>query len=313
MRHLSVSVVAHGSRRHAVSPADPVAVVTAESRNEVVAVDLRTGGIRARVRLPVDPENVVVGGTVVVVSARAGTVTTLDPQTLRVSAELRGFSSPHIPALAPGGQDAYVTDDRAGTLTAVRLRGPSVLARLSVGAGAHHLTFSPNGRRVWIALGESARTVVIVDIADPAHPRVLRRFDPGFAAHDMQFSPSGGEVWISAAGAPDVTVLGAGTRRVLFRVPVGPPPQHIAFDHGSAYLTSGYGGSIEKVDPATGRILARARTPYGSFELDAGGGYVVTSSLFRGTLAVFDRGLRLRRIVPVAPSTRDVAIVAVRR
>ena len=40
---------------------------------------------------------------------------------------------------------------------------------------------------------------------------------------------------------------------------------------------------------ATGAIVRRTRAPYGSFDLDAAGRYVVTSSLFRGTLAVYDR------------------------
>jgi hypothetical protein len=61
-----------------------------------------------------------------------------------------------------------------------------------------------------------------------------------------------------------------------------------------------------------GRILARARSPYGSFELDSADGYVATSSPLRGTLAIYDIRLRLRRIVQQAPATRDVAIVSQR-
>jgi YVTN family beta-propeller protein len=179
-----------------------------------------------------------------------------------------------------------------------------------VGPGAHHLTFNPDGKRAWIALGESARTIAILDITDRAHPRVLRRFDPGFAAHDVVFSPDGRDVWVSAANGPDVSVIDARTLRVLFRVAVGRPPQHIAFDHANAYLTSGYGGTIEQVDATTGRILARARSPYGSFELDAADGYVGTSSLLRGTLAIYDTRLRLRRTVQLAPATRDLAIIS---
>ena len=62
----------------------------------------------------------------------------------------------------------------------------------------------------------------------------------------------------------------------------------MAFAGRFAYLTSGYGGVIEKVDAATGRAVNRAAAPYGSFELDAGQGFVVASSLLRGTVAIFD-------------------------
>ena len=74
------------------------------------------------------------------------------------------------------------------------------------------------------------------------------------------------------------------------------------------YLTSGYGSVIEKVDAATGRVTARARSPYGSFELAVGQGYVVTSSLLRGTLAIYDSQLNQVRVVHLAPATREVAI-----
>jgi len=68
-----------------------------------------------------------------------------------------------------------------------------------VGAGAHHLSFSPDQGRTWVALGESARTIVTLDTGDVAHPRVTGRFDPGFAVHDLSFSPDGQRVWITAS------------------------------------------------------------------------------------------------------------------
>lgn len=91
-------------------------------------------------------------------------------------------------------------------------------------------------------------------------------------------------------------------------MPVGRGPQHVAFAGRFAYVTSGYGSTIERVDAATGRILTRARSPHGSFELAAGDGYVVTSSLLRGTLAIYTPALKLVRVVHLAPATREVAL-----
>ena len=65
---------------------------------------------------------------------------------------------------------------------------------------------------------------------------------------------------------------------------------------------------IEQVDPSTGRINRRESSPYGSSELDAGQGYVVASSLVRGTLAIYDPELKLLHVVHLAPATREVAI-----
>jgi hypothetical protein len=113
---------------------------------------------------------------------------------------------------------------------------------------------------------------------------------------------------VTAAEGPDVTVLDAIDRHVLFRVPVGPPPQHVALTERYAYLTSGYGSTIELLDARTGHIIHRARTPYGSFELSADSRFVVVSSLLRGTLAIFTPQLKLVRVVHLAPATREVAL-----
>ena len=54
--------------------------------------------------------------------------------------------------------------------------------------------------------------------------------------------------------------------------------------------------------------MKRVPAPYGSFELDAGQGYVVASSLLRGTLAIYNPQLELLRVVHLAPAAREVAI-----
>lgn len=59
---------------------------------------------------------------------------------------------------------------------------------------------------------------------------------------------------------------------------------------------------------ADGRVVRRVRAPYGSFELAAADGYVVTASLLNGDEAVFTPGLRLLRIRRLAPATRDVSV-----
>ena len=276
-----------------------VALVTAEGENSLVAVSLPDGRVIRRVTLPADPENVVAQaeGPAVVVSSKGHAVTVLAWHSLRIVATFRDFRSPHLAAITPDG-DLSVID-----LAPLRL-----VRRLYVGLGAHHLSFSGDGRRLWIALGERARRIVVVNTATSDRPRVRTTFDPGFAAHDLAFSPDGRRVWVTSDADGGVRVLDAATHHLHYTVVGGTPPQHLAFGRGDvAYVTSGYGNTIEMVDSRNGRVLRRVAAPHGSFNVTTLAGTVLTSSLLRGTVAEFDSRLHLLRTVEVASATRDVA------
>jgi DNA-binding beta-propeller fold protein YncE len=287
----------------------PQALVTTETENRLAVVDLPSGRIARQITLPADPEFVAADRhVVVVVSPAAGAVSVLDRSSLHPIGILRGFGSPHIAELSPDGRYAYVTDDARGELAVIRLRDAHLVARIPVGAGAHHLGVRPDGGQLWIALGESARTIVIVETSDPARPRVIGQFDPGFAAHDLLFAPGGRRVWITPASSSDVGVFSTQTHRMLFGVPAGAPPQHVAFAGERAYLTSGYGSQIEMARIGSGRVLKVVHAAYGSFNLDVSAGFVAVASLLRGTLSVYDDRLRLLHVERVAPAARDVTI-----
>lgn len=291
------------------SGGNAVALVTAETKNELLAVSLPPLHVLRRVRVAADPQNVAVVGAsaVIVVSPKSHAVTVLTPG-LRVVRVFRSFQAPHLAAIFPDGKHVYVTDDATGTLTVIELTRPSIVARVFVGVGAHHLALSPDGNRAWIALGEHARTIVILDTASIVHPRVVDRFDPGFAAHDLGFNAADGRVWVTSDSDDRVRVFAAATHRVAFSVPVGPPPQHVAFGPlGQAYLTSGYGSRIVAAS-RFGSVMRTARVPYGSFNVATAGDFVVTSSLLRGTVTELNAQLHVVGMLKVAPAARDVAI-----
>ena len=278
----------------------PIALVTAETENELLAVSLPPHRVLARVHVPADPQNVAVlaGSAVVVVSTRSHAVTVLTPE-LKIVRIFRSFRTPHLAAIGSDGKHAYVTDDGKGSLVVVDLTRPAIVARIPVGLGAHHLAFSPGGNKLWIALGERARAIVELDTSNPARPHVVGRFDPGFAAHDLGFGPDGRHVWVTSDSDARVRVFSSLTHRLLFSVPVGPPPQHVAFGPRSeVYLTSGYGS----------RIVHVAEVPYGSFNVATAGGFVVTSSLLRGTVTELSSQLRVIATLKVAPAARAVAV-----
>jgi YVTN family beta-propeller protein len=305
---LALAAPASGAR----SGGTPVALVTAETLNQLIAVELPSGRVLRRIALPADPQNVEARPGVriaVVVSVRAGVVSLVDTERLRVMRRLGGFRSPHIAALTPDDKYAYVTDDGSGKLNVIDLARRRVIRRVFVGIGAHHLGISPDGRRTWVALGEHAHSIIVLNTSRPARPRVMRRVRPRGTAHDLAFTPSGARIWVTSADNSQVGIYDARTRRLLKSFSGGSPPQHVAFLSGCAYVTSGYAGTMQIRDAESGRLRRTVRTAYGSFNLGLGGGLVLTSSLLRGTLTELDNttGRRLGQW-HLAPATRDVAL-----
>lgn len=284
-----------------------VALVTAETANQLVAVELPSGRIVKRLPMPADPQNVAVcGRTAAVVSVRAGAVTLVDTATLKVRRVLRGFASPHIPACSADDRYVYVTDDARGQLVVIHNR---VVRRLFVGYGAHHMSRDGAGNRLWIALGERARSIAVVDVSNPARPRPAGHVDPIAAAHDLAFSPGGTRVWVTYDDRREVGIFSAATGKLVRLLQAGSAPQHVAFGPaGRAYVTSGDDGTMRIFSSRTGRLLRLVRTTYGSFNLATYGSFVTTSSLYRGTLMDFDESGHRWLRMQVAPAARDVAV-----
>jgi DNA-binding beta-propeller fold protein YncE len=289
----------------------PVAIVAAETAGEVVAVSLgpHGGHVLKRVHLA-DPLMVAapLHGPAVVVNPH-GTVTLLGWHSLRPIKVFRGFSDPQVARIAPGDRYAYVADGGSGEISVVDLARRRIVDRVYVGLQAHHLSFSPDGTRLWVVLGEVATTVVRVDTSDLRRPHVIGRLHPRFLSHSIGFAPDGRTVWISSARAPYVTVYDAASGRVVKVLRAERAPQEIAFSGARALLTSGYGSALQTVLWRTYRRLGTIPMPYGSFNLATFGGTVVTSSLFTGQVVELEAGT-LRRFwtVKVAPATRYVAI-----
>jgi DNA-binding beta-propeller fold protein YncE len=292
---------------------EPVALVTAETQDQLIAVDLPSGRVLRRLHMPADPQNVVTNATyALVVSARGGAVTLVGTRRLRVLKILRGFGSPHIALFVPDRQLAYVTDDARGQLAVIDLARRRVTRRVFVGYGAHHMAISPDARQLWIALGERARSIAVLDTTFQGAPRVIGHVEPSGEAHDLVFSPDGTRVWVTYDDRSSIAVFDAQSRRRLRVMPAGSPPQHLAFDRFSnarhAYVTSGNDGTLRIVSLRTGRTLRTVSIPPGSFNVSTGGSLVLTSSLTNGTLTELDENGHVLLRKRVAPAARNVAL-----
>jgi DNA-binding beta-propeller fold protein YncE len=288
----------------------PVALVTADLESRVVAFDLASGRVVRHVPTLPGPKSIETVGnatTALVAHTKGGAVSLIDVATLRVRATLRGFVEPRYTAAGPDGRFAYVTDAGRGELFTIDLRRGRVVHRTAVGARARHLSLDPSTMTLWTALGFSAPTISVVDLTEPSRPRLTGRVVPPFPAHDVVFAPDGSRVWVSSGSERRLAVYDPASRKPLFELVAGPPPQHITFAAGAAYVTSDNAVRVHRL--RDGKLLRTTAVPEGSYNVTQGWGRVFTPSLERGTLAVLDTRGRLLTRPAVARAAHDACFV----
>jgi hypothetical protein len=287
----------------------PVALVTADTEESVVAVHLTSGRTVRRLATLPRPRSIesVRGTTAVIAHSEDGAVTIIDGAELRVRRVLRAFAEPRYTAASPDGRYAYVTDSARAELVTLDLARARVVQRTELGGPARHLGIGRGGRTLWVALGNKAPALAVLSLADPARPRMVARLRPPFLAHDVVFAPDG-RVWVTSGDRGLIALYEASTGRVLTTLRADRPPQHVTFAGSTAHVTSGDDGTL-RVHGLDGALRRTARVPVGSYNVQEGWGVVFTPSLSRGTLCVVSRTGVHMRTVDVAPSAHDACFV----
>lgn len=289
------AAVPFGLRARLIAP--PVALVTCDLESRLAVVDLGTLKVVGHVPTHPDPRSIeTVGDVALVCHTAVGVLSIVDRHGVRHVIE--GFEEPRYTAAHPDGRHAYVTDSgRSGVVLVDVVRG-KVLQRVSLPGWARHITMSRDASTLWTALGSASAQVAVLKTSPFRHTGMLT---PGFPAHDVGFAPDG-ELWVTSGA--DRTLAVAGARQAADLA-----PQHVTFGSGRAFVTSGDSGTLH-VQSLDGRILARAAVPTGSYNVQYAHSYVVTASLTRGTLAVFDARGRHLGTVQVAGSCHDACVLA---
>jgi DNA-binding beta-propeller fold protein YncE len=285
----------------------PLVLVTADLESRVLAVDAATGRVRRRIPTLAYPRSIeTVGATAVVAHSELGAVSVIDARTLAVAHVLRGFGEPRYTAAHPDGRHAFVTDAARGEVVALDVVRGRILGRAEVGARARHLTIDARGRTLWVALGSKAEEVAILDVDSL---RLVRRFRPPFLAHDVGLAPDGRHLWVSSGDRFELAVYDRRDGRLVARPSGDWPPQHVTFDGDTAYVTSGWSGTL-RMHGLDGRPRGEVPVAVGSYNVQQRLGYVVTPSLGHGTLTILDGRGRVLHAGRVARSSHDACLVS---
>jgi DNA-binding beta-propeller fold protein YncE len=289
-----------------------LALVTADLEAGVVAVELATGRIHRRIDTPADPRSIeTIGQTSALVTHLASGRLTLIDERLRVQ-EIDGrLAEPRYAAVTPGRRYAYVTDSGRGEVAVVDLHERKVVQRVRVGGAPRHLSLAPNGRRLWVVLGNVSPEVAVLALDRPDRPRVVGRVRPPFHAHDVGFEPGGGRVWVTGGDSRRLAVYDDRSRRLLRTLSSDAPPQHVTFLAGRAFVASGDDAVLRVRSLRHGGVLRSTSVPVGSYNVQEGWGVVLNPSLSRGTLTVLTGSGDVRLHRRVARSSHDACFVMV--
>ncbi|HET6805120.1 MAG TPA: beta-propeller fold lactonase family protein [Frateuria sp.] len=229
----------------------------------------------------------------------------------KVVRTLRGVSDPEQLALSRDGAHLYVASEDSGKLAVFDVDSGHIVRTLAVGGEPEGVGTSPDQR--WVcATSETAGTVALIraltntvvhTVKVGGRPRNCR-----FAADSRRlYVPSETDATLSVVTVPDgkvervIKLPGAGTR------PMG---LVLSPDGGTAFVTTGHGGSVLAVDLAQGRVRAAARVgerPWG-LALSADGKRLFTADGPSDTVSVVEvDGMRTRTAVKVGGKPWGVA------
>jgi DNA-binding beta-propeller fold protein YncE len=281
----------------AVLRAAPVALVTCDNDARLAVVDLRRLRVVGSIPTLPDPRSIErVGDVALVCHTAVGALSIVDRTGVRHV--LHGVEEPRYTAAHPDGVHAFVTDSGRSGVVAVDVVRGRIIGRVGLPGWARHVTISRDGRIVWAGLGTASEHVAVVHTSPLRHAGLLT---PGFLAHDVGKAPDG-RLWITS-GAERTLSAGDG------RLAADRAPQHVTFGAGRVFVTSGDSGTLHVLTP-NGRPIVREAIEPGSYNVQFGTSWVVTPSLARGTLSIFDVHGRKLGVVVVADSCHDACILA---
>jgi len=294
-----------------------VALATADLESHLVAVSADSGLVLKRIATAPGPRSIEAGsfGQALVAHTGHGRLTVFDTADLGVVGEIGGLGEPRYAAMHPSERLAYVSDSKRRTIVVVDLPRRAVVTQVAVPGPARHLSLSPDGGLLWVALGSKAERIAVLDAHDARRPILRRTIAPPFLAHDVVWAPGGEHVWVTSGSRGRVAIYEASAAKPVAILPAGAPPQHVAFTGSRAYVTSGDDGTVvvHRLDGTAGRT---ARVPVGSYnvslsdpDLTFGRRLGVTPSLERGTVCLFTPAGEVRTVRRVARSAHDACLV----
>lgn len=303
-------LVAAGGADTASTGGTAVAFVALPGASALAIVDVGSGNVTGRVRVPGGPEEVTAYHDIargrpflVVTSPREGTVTLVDALERRVVKVWRGFGEPADVVVE--GTRAYVTDARRGELVVLALGNRRVISRIAVGPRPHAVAVGD----VAVVAHERRTSLTLVDIA---RKNVIARIPVGGVVQSISKRPDTADVFVTYRGTGAVARIDWGTRRVVFRRTVAQRASDVVTDvyaGDRAWVADEAGGRLRLIASRDGRVRRTlAGCPGARRIVQVGTARVVATCVGNASLAIWDTSRWRYRATPLGAAPAGVAV-----
>ncbi len=167
--------------------------------------------------------------------------------------------TPGFVVVSPDGRRALVAHQAAMVITAVDTATNTVTATIPVPAGPpQYLTFSPDGRRVYVSIWDQARTVAAVAVLDTGTNAIMATIPVRTRPYLSATTPDGQRLYVPNHDSGTISVIDTGTNTVTSEIKVAPNPHWVEMsaDGTRAYAANHESNVVSVIDTADDSILA---------------------------------------------------------
>jgi streptogramin lyase len=215
----------------------------------------------------------IAGGSVWVGASGPNAISRIDPKTNRVTATV-ALPGPACAGMTSGFGALWAPIcGKPGGLAKIDLATGRLAAVFPVGPGVREGGIAASPDSLWLPGDDKGHLLRI----DPNDGHVRQTVDLCAAAENPAYAA--GFVWVTCSAGASAVRIAATTGRVAGQTPTGPHPRFLAADRRSVWTLNQGDGSVTRIDPVSGRLLAtiRINTAGHGGDIQLGGGRVWTT------------------------------------
>lgn len=252
----STLFVSADPRGAAILPDRPIAYISLNSANRVVALNTDTHQIVASIPVGNNPVGLAANPRppfVYVANNYSNTVSVIDSTTNKVVREVAVGSVPTEVAVNPDGTRAIVTNQSGGTVTVIDSVANAVLATIPVGTTPVGVAFTPTSKFAWITLAGQGEIAIV----DMTTQRVVHRVPVGPGPVRVAIGRDGRRALASNFFSNTVTVVDTASLQSIRTIAVGINPAGIALNPAGdlAYVANYGSNTISVIDMSTMAVI----------------------------------------------------------